>query len=264
MKKTFLMISICLFSLNVLADTKTEILIDKVDRMEAELALLQRKLYQNPSQQTAVSSGNDLTTNSNVPSNIDEFYSQWDAQNQVIQSLTEKVEQLEFQLNTLSSKVDKVNTDVDFRLNELSSSTLSTSSSALKTENGSDKDAYESAYALLKTGNYDKAEQAFLKFMSDYPSSSYLGNANYWLGETYYARGQYAEAAGLFADGFTKYKDNTKAPDNMLKLGLSMKGLGKKTEACSAFKGLSDEFPKANESLKKRAKDEAKALKCPL
>ena len=106
------------------------------------------------------------------------------------------------------------------------------------------------------------AEQAFLKFMTDYPNSTYLGNANYWLGESYYARGQYAEAAGLFADGFTKYKDNTKAPDNMLKLGLTMKSLGKKSEACTAFKGLISEFPKANESLKKRASDEAKALKC--
>ena len=264
MKNILLMAGVCLLSFNVFADTKTEILIDKVDRMEAELALLQRKLYQNPSVQPVTPSADDLQNKSNAPANIDDFYSQLDAQNQVIQSLTEKVERLEFQLNSLGNKVDKVNTDVDFRLNELSSSKPSNSEPVSETKNGSDKDAYEAAYALLKTGDYDKAEQAFLKFMTDYPTSSYLGNANYWLGESYYARGQYAEAAGLFADGFTKYKDNTKAPDNMLKLGLAMKGLGKKTEACSAFKGLSDEFPKANEALKKRAKDEAKALKCPL
>ena len=261
MKNILLMAGVCLFCFGALADTKTEILIDKVDRMEAELALLQRKLYQTPQLSSSVA---DSQSSSNVPANIDEFYSQLDAQNQVIQSLTEKVERLEFQLTTLGNKVDKVNTDVDFRLNELSSSKPSTSETVSETKNESDKDAYESAYALLKAGNYGKAEQAFLKFMTDYPNSSYLGNANYWLGESYYARGKYAEAAGLFADGFTKYKDNTKAPDNMLKLGLAMKGLGKKKEACTAFKGLPDEFPTANESLKKRAKDEAKALKCPL
>ena len=158
--------------------------------------------------------------------------------------------------------MDRINQDVDFRLNELGTQKPGEKTPITEAKNGSDKEAYEAAYALLKKGEYDQAEQAFLKFMADYPTSSYLGNANYWLGESYYARGQYAEAAGLFADGFTKYKDNTKAPDNMLKLGLAMKGLGKKSEACTAFKGLANEFPKANEALKKRASDEAKVLKC--
>ena len=256
MKNIFLMASICLMSFGAFADTKTEVLMDKVDRMEAELALLQRKLYQSPN--ISESQGN------NLPANIDDFYAQMDAQNQVIQDLTQKVEQLQFELTALGSKVDRVNQDVDFRLNELGTQKPVSQAPVNETKNGSDKEAYEAAYALLKTGDYEGAEQAFLKFMTDYPTSSFLGNANYWLGESYYARGQYAEAAGLFADGFTKYKDNTKAPDNMLKLGLTMKQLGKKAEACTAFKGLAGEFPKANEALKTRAKDEAKALKCPL
>ena len=254
MKKLILMIGFCCFSFSVLADTKTEIMQDKLERMEAELALIQRKLYQNPE----ISTQKTVT----LPSNIDDFYSHIDAQNQVIQDLTQKVEQLEFELSTLKNKVDKINQDVDFRLNELGTQKSPAPLSVNEIKNGSDKEAYESAYTLLKKGDYDKAEQAFLKFMTDYPTSTYLGNANYWLGESYYARGQYAEAAGLFADGFTKYKDNSKAPDNMLKLGLTMKSLGKKSEACTAFKGLADEFPKANEALKKRAQDEAKALKC--
>ena len=255
MKKIFLMGTICLVALGAIADSKTEILMDKVERMESELALLQRKLYQNSEAPVA-------SQTVSVPSNIDDFYSKMDAQNQVIQDLTQKVERLEFELSTLGGKVDRINQDVDFRLNELGTQKPTEQNPVNEIKNGSDKDAYEAAYALLKTGDYDRAEQAFLKFMADYPTSTYLGNANYWLGESYYARGQYAEAAGLFADGFTKYKDNTKAPDNMLKLGLTMKQLGKKSEACTAFKGLTNEFPKANEALKKRASDEAKALKC--
>ena len=254
MKKLILILGICCFSGAVLADTKTEILQDKVERMEAELALLQRKLYQNadiPEQKT-----------STLPANIDDFYAQMDAQNQVIQDLTQKVEHLEFELTNLGNKVNRINQDVDFRLSELGTQKPVIQAPSNEPKNGSDKEAYEAAYSLLRTGDYDRAEQAFLKFMADYPTSTYLGNANYWLGESYYARGQYAEAAGLFADGFTKYKDNTKAPDNMLKLGLTMKGLGKKSEACTAFKGLPNEFPNANEALKKRALEEAKALKC--
>ena len=254
MKKLILTAAICLISLETFADTKTEILQDKIERMEAELALLQRKLYQTPE----ASKSTQTTT---LPTNIDDFYTQIDTQNQVIQELTQKVEKLEFELATLGNKVDRINQDVDFRLNELDNK-KSAEPVSEEAKKEADKEAYEAAYALLKKGEYEGAEQAFLKFMNDYPNSSLLGNANYWLGESYYARGQYAEAVGLFADGFTKYKDNTKAPDNMLKLGLTMKQLGKKSEACTAFKGLADEFPKANESLKKRAQEEAKALKC--
>ena len=249
MRHLFLTTIICFISFHVLADAKMEILTDKVDRMEAELSLIQRKLYQNP------------TLSSQAPSNIDELYSQLDAQNQVIQDLTQKVEHLEYEFTLLKNRIDTINADVDFRLGELSA--LKSVEAAPMPVNTLDTKAYEAAYTLLKKGDYEAAEQAFLKFMSDYPSSSYLGNANYWLGESYYARGQYEEATGLFADGFTKYKDNVKAADSMFKLGLTMKALNKKAEACSAFNGLADEFPKANEALKTRAKTEAKALKCP-
>ena len=98
--------------------------------------------------------------------------------------------------------------------------------------------------------------------MKEYPNSSLIGNANYWLGETYYARGLFEQAVGIFADGFTKYKKNSKAADNLLKLGLTMNKLNKKQEACTAFKSLATEFPKADNRLKDRAKAEAKKLQC--
>ena len=58
------------------------------------------------------------------------------------------------------------------------------------------------------------------------------------------------------------YKKNSKAADNLLKLGLTMNKLNKKTEACTAFKSLSTEFPKADKKLKDRAAAEAKKLSC--
>ena len=48
----------------------------------------------------------------------------------------------------------------------------------------------------------------------------------------------------------------------MLKLGMSMKELGKKTEACQSFSSLKTEFPKAEASILKRAEEEAKKLGC--
>ena len=112
MKALFLIMVTLLGSVHAWADARTEILMDKVERMEAELALLERKLYQNP----VPAAGTQL------PPNIDEFYTQLDNQNQLIQELTEKVERLEFEVTTLGNRVDKMNADVDFRLSELTPS----------------------------------------------------------------------------------------------------------------------------------------------
>ena len=250
-----------------LADPKTEMMQDKLDRLEAEMALIQRKIYQQPVETPEVS---QTPVASQVPKNIDDFYAQIDAQNQVVQDLTAQLEQMNHALSDLTDKFNRMQQDVEYRFQNLKPADQNSEQTPVQPEKQevvvakiSDKEAYDKAYALLKDGKYADAEQSFLSFMETYPESSLLGNANYWLAETYYVRSQWAEAAGLFADGFTKYKENTKAPDSMFKLGLTMKQMGKTQEACAAFKGLSGEFKTLSDTLKKRAEQEIKGLKCP-
>ena len=259
-----LSLGLCLLSTVAVADPKTEMMQDKLDRLEAEMALIQRKIYQQPQNQPVTPQ--PLET----PKNIDDFYTQIDAQNQIIQDLTAQLEQTNHHLTDLTDKFNRMQQDVEFRfqnMNKFSESENLTQTQPEKKEvvkpKISDKEAYDKAYAQLKDGKYPEAEQSFLAFMENYPDSKLLGNANYWLAETYYARSQWAEASGLFADGFTKFKDNAKAPDSMLKLGLTMKQMGKNKEACAAFKGLSGEFKNLSDNLKKRAEQEIKELKCP-
>ena len=73
------------------------------------------------------------------------------------------------------------------------------------------------------------------------------GNARYWLGETYYVRKNYVEAARIFLDSYAKFRTGDKAPDSLLKLGLSLAILAKTKEACLAFKKLKMDFPNASE-----------------
>ena len=74
-------------------------------------------------------------------------------------------------------------------------------------------------------------------------------------------RKDFAKAAVAFAKGYEKYK-GPKGPDSLLKLGMSMRELKKKTEACVAFMSLPTEFPKAEAALLSRAKSEASKLNC--
>lgn len=245
------------------ADIKMDMMNDKIDRLEQDLNALQRKMYQSGTSISAVSS------NSN--SNLDDLYNRITEQGNIVRDLTAQIEKLEYEQQQLNERLNKMNADIDVRFNMLpkegAASVSSGNSNKKSTANTqakitSAKEAYDKAYNLLKKGNYTAAEEALTAFMRDYPKSDLVGNANYWLGETYYARGKYEQAVGIFADGFTKYKKNSKAADNLLKLGLTMNKLKKKSEACTAFKSLPLEFPKASKALKDRAKAEAKKLSC--
>ena len=98
--------------------------------------------------------------------------------------------------------------------------------------------------------------------MGSYPKDTLAGNAQYWLGEVYYKQQNFAKAAVAFKDGYSKYPEGTKGPDCLLKLGLSMKALGKNEEACTAFTNIPTIFGKVNPDIAKRATDEAKAMSC--
>lgn len=123
--------------------------------------------------------------------------------------------------------------------------------------------AYEQAFGYLREANYDLAEKALGDFLARHGSHTLAGNAQYWLGEAYYARGKFTEAAVAFATGAQKYPKGAKGPDNLLKLGMALGKINKKTEACTALSQLPQKYPEASASVKKRADGERRVLKCP-
>lgn len=123
--------------------------------------------------------------------------------------------------------------------------------------------AYEQAYGYLRDADYERAEKAFVAFMKAHRGHALAGNAQYWLGETYYVRGKYALAAGAFADGVRNYPKGNKAPDNLLKLGMALAQTSKTAEACAAYAQLPKLYPAASAGLKRRAQSEARRLNCP-
>ena len=54
------------------------------------------------------------------------------------------------------------------------------------------------------------------------------GNAQYWLGETHYVRRDYKAAATAFLNGYTTFENSPKAPDSLLKLGMTLVVMGEK------------------------------------
>ena len=127
---------------------------------------------------------------------------------------------------------------------------------------GDPKQVYETAYGYLLQQNYAAAESAFEDFLSHYPNDALAGNAQYWLGESLYVRGQFKAAAGAFLKGYQTYGKSAKAPDSLLKLAMSLDRLGQKDAACSSFAELSSRFPSAPSHVRTRAQTERQRVGC--
>lgn len=139
--------------------------------------------------------------------------------------------------------------------NEVETASLDSTSIA----NATPEQLYERSYESLLRRRYGEAEAGFRTFLERHASHELAGNAEFWLGETYYVQSDYKKAAQAFLTGYQTYPANRKAPDSLLKLGMSLKQLGQKDQACAAFATVGSKFPKAAETLKRAQNESTKA-----
>ena len=121
---------------------------------------------------------------------------------------------------------------------------------------------YDYAYGLLKNSDYDGATKAFQSFLTQHPQDPLAGNATYWLGQIEFSQGHYDRAAPIFLDAYRKYPKSAKAAESLLKVGLSMGNLSKKSEACAALHRFQTEFPDAADNLRRQATAERQKQGC--
>ena len=122
---------------------------------------------------------------------------------------------------------------------------------------------YEQAFALLRDKHYESAGTAFADFLERWPQHELADNAKYWLGESWYVRNDFERAARLFAEAYQKNPKGPKGADNLLKLALSLNGMGKKEEACLTFAQLDKEYGAAATPVVARAAQEKTRIGCP-
>lgn len=127
---------------------------------------------------------------------------------------------------------------------------------------GSPQEQYNFAIDFIRKGEFDIAEAAFSEFLEQHKDHSLAGNAQYWLGETHYVRGNFPGAASSFLAGYQNYPKNTKAADNLLKLAMSLSRMDQKEEACAALVQLEQQFAKLPSRVLRAASREKKSAGC--
>ena len=108
---------------------------------------------------------------------------------------------------------------------------------------GSDRDNYQVAFELLKEERYDMAAASFKEFLLAFPDSELVGNAQYWLAESYYASNDFEQALSDFQVVIDDYPRSSKVPDALLKTGFCNYNLQRWDAARTTLTRVQADYP---------------------
>lgn len=279
--------------------TDTRGMANRLNQLEKQVQTLSQSIFKGkplPADMAAGGSGGGVN-----PAALTMFEDRLRVVEEQQRSMISQVEKLGFDVRQMQDQMQKSQSDLDMRFQQMSaagasgaaasnasssssslpademaatpsdsvkssgnsaSGTLGTLGSGTTAASGSAESLYEAGFADVREQNFDAAQKKFTDFMARYPTHALAGNAQYWLAETYYVRGDYRQAAKLFAKGYQEFPQGQKAADCLLKLGLSLGKLGKKEDACLSLQQLQKEFPGDNSPVNRRAKQEMTQLGC--
>jgi tol-pal system protein YbgF len=123
-------------------------------------------------------------------------------------------------------------------------------------------DAYENGMALMNARQYQQAEMAFRQFLTANPRSPNVSNAHYWLGESYLKRNLYTDAAEQYLKIYQSYPQSKVAPEALVKLAVSLRGLGQKQQACATLAEVGRKYPNASSDVRGAVDREQKRAAC--
>ncbi|MDP7546817.1 MAG: tol-pal system protein YbgF, partial [Alphaproteobacteria bacterium] len=273
------------------ADVQT--LTQRIERLQRDLRTLEKDYYRGQKRGAAKRGTADRgagTPTSGQLANAEIRMSNLESE---MRRLTGQLEEVRHGIQTLLQRLDGLVRDVDFRLTELehrrsggpqakaapgaapqsggatgegkedyaSAKAAAAEPSAVLPE-GTTAERYNYAYSMLLNVRLGEAEVAFQEFLAQHADDALAGNAQYWLGETYYTQNKLTEAAQTFLTGLQRYPNSSKAPDSMLKLGITLGKMGQREEACATFSEMAKLFTSLRPQVRKRMRQEISAGGC--
>jgi len=118
---------------------------------------------------------------------------------------------------------------------------------------------YKAAYDLYKGRKYPGSRDAFESFLKKNKDHKWAGNAQFWIGETFYAEGTYEKAILAYDDVVRKYPNSNKVPDAMLKQGYAFIKLKDPLAAKAVLRNLVQKYPDSRAAG--HAREKLKSLK---
>jgi tol-pal system protein YbgF len=191
--------------------------------------------------------------------------SQIQRQAEEIARLRGQIETLSYELETAKKRQQDFYLDLDTRLRKFETPASASAGDAGGTapakpsgDPAKESQEYEVALNQFKGGKYKDAAVGFAAFVQKYPDSSLAPNAQYWLGNAWYAQRDCKRAIEAQSVVTTKYADTPKAPDAWLAMASCQQEMGNPTGAKRSLETLIAKYPSApaaetaRERLKKK------------
>jgi tol-pal system protein YbgF len=190
--------------------------------------------------------------------------------NQSLLSMAQTIDALQDQVRVLQGRIDELEntnealrkqqlafySDLDRRISQLSAGGgggggggpggSASSGGPPAAAPGTEQSAYMAALDQLRSAKYPEAIDSLQQFLTTYPKSQLADNAQYWMGEAYYASHEYPKAASAFQGVLDQYPNSRKAPDALLKLGYTQFELKQYDKARSTLTDVTRRYPGSN------------------
>jgi len=167
-------------------------------------------------------------------------------------------EQLLRDLSELQRKQRDLGQAVDERLRKVEPQKVTVDGREISVD-PEEKRQYDEAIALLRAGDFDKANQAFILFQARWPASGYGASARYWQGNALYGKRDYREAIVAFRSFLAKSPDSERASEALLAIANSQAEMKDKPGARKTLEELIKAYPKSEAAV--AGKERLAALK---
>lgn len=190
---------------------------------------------------------------------IDKSVKEWSIEKELLKG---QINSLEARLKELNERVAKL-AEQKTQSPQVKEETKGTEQSPEERKEGDPLKVYGDAYNLFKEGKYREARDAFNRFLKDFPKTDLADNAQFWIGETYYAEKDFEGAILAYEMVIKNYPHSEKLPGAMLKQGMAFLELVDKKTAKVIFERLIEKFPDSKEAeiAKKKKAEIAGAAK---
>ncbi len=166
------------------------------------------------------------------------------------------------QLDTLGKRQNDLYADLDQRIAELAKAAQPAAGMAQPAVSGSpaasgtataerpappdpmnESRSYEGALTLFRDTKYADAIASFKSFLKNYPESTLVANAHYWIGYSYYALKDYKTSLAYQQNLVATYPDSPKVPDALLNVATNQIELNDMAAARKTLKDLVAKHP---------------------
>jgi tol-pal system protein YbgF len=105
---------------------------------------------------------------------------------------------------------------------------------------------YELAWGDYVGAQYNLAVSGFENYIRSFPRSEQAGDAQYFIGESYYQQGMFREATAAFDRGISDYPNSKRVPDMYFKRGMAQNALGQADRARESWEFVVKTFPNSD------------------